>query len=450
MIVVKVSSKITLQRSHLGKSLEKALILLCTHKDPLYIKNKRRGWEAGMSPTMITYDLTKDQIVLWRGCLGAVIRMLKDFGVEYRVDDQRLWLPPVDFGSTVELRDYQKPLFNVMLKRQQTIIRAGAGSGKTELCLSAIAHFKQPTLIVVWQQRQQKNFLERISKYFSVEPGAVGGVAKVPNIQPITVGMSQSLYSRIDQITPLFGAVFSDEVQRAGCRTIREILNQMPAAIRIGVSDDERRKDEREFLLYDTFGSTGATLQSGTGQCDVEIVAVPTQFKKCKGKDWAGLISAITSDVDRNKQITDLAIREVKAGHRVMIWSDRVAHCQLLCAAMDRAGITAGLLIGGPEWKAEADWTEEGLNNGNVSVGIGTSVAEQSVNIPPLDRGIMTCASADGPKFLRFRQMRGRLARPYPNKQSKLFYLWDRSVPVLRRKIDLIRQAYQFTIEKGR
>ena len=101
----------------------------------------------------------------------------------------------------------------------------------------------------------------------------------------------------------------------------------------------------------------------------------------------------------------------------------------------------------GTEFKEEADWTEAGLNDGTVKVGIGTSVAEQSINIPPLDRGIMTCASADAPKFLRFKQMRGRLTRPHPGKDSKLFYIWDRRVPVLKRKADLIRMKFGLTMQ---
>ena len=446
MINIKVSHDIQIPRSDLTKNLERVLIRMTTHKDPLYARNKKRGWEGDMSPIILTHTVEDDTLHMWRGCMSDLKGTLNGLGVPFQVDDQRLWLDPVDFGSTIVLRDYQVPLFEAMVKRQQTIIRSPAGSGKTETCLAVVAHFQQPTLVLVWQQRQQKNLLERIPKYFTTDVGGVGGAFKKPVYAPIMVGMVQSVRNRIDELAPLFGCVVCDEVQRFAASTLSQVVNSMPAAIRLGASDDERRKDDREFLLYDTFGPTGASLAQGTGQCPVEVIAVPSNFKAA-GNNWNSLIDAMTTDKERNDLIVSLAAEQVAAGHRVLIWSDRVDHCQFLCECFDILGIPAGLLIGGTEFKEEADWTEAGLNDGTVKVGIGTSVAEQSINIPPLDRGIMTCASADAPKFLRFKQMRGRLTRPHPGKDSKLFYIWDRRVPVLKRKADLIRMKFGLTMQ---
>jgi superfamily II DNA or RNA helicase len=441
-----VKSKITINLEDVTPNVLKSLMNTATHRDPYYYNLRRRNYPTtGMSPQIKTYELNEEQIVLWRGCLGNVIRILKSADLKYKIHDERLWLPQLEMQHGIKLRDYQEHPVEVMIKRQQTIGRGPCSSGKTECALYAIAHFKQPTLVLVWQERQQGVWLERVRRWFNFEAGGIGGAFKTPVIAPITIGLLQSVRNKLDQYSNKFGAVICDEVQRFSAKSFSEVINNMPAAIRLGASDDERRRDEREFLLYDTFGPLSWNLQKDLGQCEVKTYIVETPFQygplEFIPEHWTNLIQDITESKARNKMIVDLAEREAKEGHKIIIWSDRVAHCQLLKYELEKRGVAVGLLIGGTNHKAEADSTQQGLNDGLISVGIGTAVAEQSINVPVLDRGIMTCASGD-PKLLRFKQMRGRLARPYPNKESKLYYLWDKNVPILYRRIYNIKRRY--------
>jgi hypothetical protein len=317
-------------------------------------------------------------------------------------------------------------------------------SGKTEMLLAAAAHFRQPTLVLVWQERQQRTWLKRVPKYFQFEAGGVGGAFKEPVLdRPIVIGMIQSVRNRLDTMQYQYGCVICDEVDRFAAPTLREVVNKLPAAVRLGASDDERRRDGREFLLYDTFGPRSWKLAKGTGQCDVEIFVVPTNSKyRYASGDWTELVDHLIDDEIRNEMILRLAFREVREKHRVLIWSDRVEHCELLKSELVARGVKAGLLIGGQDRKEEADRTEDGLRDGTIEVGVGTSVAEKSVNVPPLDRGIMTCASADR-KGYRFRQMRGRLARPFPGKRARIYYLWDKRIYQLRSKVHNITRRYR-------
>ena len=439
-----VESKIRIRVDELPYYCVKKLIRATTHRDPLYAIRRRQGIStAGMDPQIKTYGLKDGMLVLWRGMLGKTLRTIKAAGLTPHIHDNRLWLPRVPMDCRVDLRGYQRDPVHVMLRRQQTVGRAPAGSGKTEMLLAAAAHFAQPTLVLVWQERQQQVWLERIPRWFGEEAGGIGGAFKKPVLKTFTVGMVQSVRNRLEQLKWSFGCVICDEVNRFAAPTLREVVNNLPAAVRLGASDDERRRDGREFLLYDTFGPRGWRLGKSVGQCPVDIVTVPTSFgyKEDIPEDWTTIIEDLTTSESRNKKVLDLATREAQDGHRVLVWSDRLEHCHYLKAALQRRGVKAGLLIGGKEHKPEADKTEQGLVSGSISVGIGTTVAEQSINIPPLDRGIMTCASADA-KLLRFRQMRGRLARPFEGKESRLYYLWDRRVPMLRRRVYNIRRRY--------
>lgn len=458
MLTIHLTSQVEIARDDLPQAVEAELIRKSTHKDPLYKLQQNKGRStAGLTPKIETYSISDDTdtIRFWRGSLGVVVKVLRRHKVDYQMQDDRLRLPRIELPThDLILRDYQEPAFAVMRKRQQTLFRGEAGSGKTETMLAAVAHFKQPTLVLVWQERQQNVWLKRIPKYFDCEVGGVGGQFKKPVYAPITVAMVQSVRNRMEEIAPLFGCVLCDEVQRFAANTLSEVVNNLPAAIRIGASDDERRRDGREFMLYSTFGPKGYELAKGAGQCPVDVIAVPTRFtyyQRGWNINWQDLTESFGLDRERNALVVNLATREAREGKRIVIWSDRVEHCEELQLLLQKRGVQAGLLLGTKERKEEADATEAGLVDGTISVGIGTVVAEQSINIPPLTVGIMTCASADK-KMYRFRQMRGRLARLLPgdpNKRATIYYLWDKQVSFLRGKVNNLKRAgYRFKISR--
>jgi superfamily II DNA or RNA helicase len=457
MIRIYVESKARIKLASIPPGLLKTLRAKTTYVDPKYVMLKRQGLDTeGLSRRMVTWEESGRWLSFWRGSLGKVVRAIKKAGEDYEVIDRRLWLPKIDMACKIDLRDYQIPGVKKMVTRQQTVIQAPCASGKTEMMLKVAAHFRQPTLILVWQERQQRNWTERIPKYFGFWPGGIGGAFPRPVVdRPIVVGMVQSVRNNLAKYKYLFGCVICDEVDRFAAPTLSQCVNEFPAAIRIGASDDERRKDGREFLLYDTFGPRGWKLGS-QAQCPVDVVLVPTLFRYSQGdifssvREWSRVIAEMVEDEDRNSQILRLACGAVDDGSRVLIWSDRVAHCKYLKRKLLARGYNAGLLIGSKQYKAEADKTESGLTDGSVEIGIGTSVAEKAINIPPLDVGIMTCASADR-EMLRFRQMRGRLARTHDGKEkSTIYYMFDELVPKLRRKGLAIKRSYSFRVQRSR
>lgn len=456
MIKIVIESVITLDTRGLPTKVKKLILRDTTYRDPLYAIKRRMGYSTyGMRSKIKTHTLRGNRLKLWRGYLPRLIRILRAHNVEYDLLDQRLWLPKIDLSNSIVLRDYQEDPANVMIKRQQALGRGECSSGKTETLLFVAAHFEQPTLVLIWQERQQRVWIERIRQYFDFQPGGIGGAFPEPMIEPITIGMVQSVGNHLARYKYLFGALICDELSRFAAPTLRSVVNAFPAAVRLGASDDERRRDGREFLLYDSFGKPSWKMT--TGQCAVDIFLVPTKYKGPELDDeeelsdlhWATLINDLTADERRNNQIVDLAVSQVHDRQRVLIWSDRVEHCRLLKDRLEKRGVKVGLLLGGPTNKKACNATETGLNAGVLDVGIGTSVAEQSINIPPLSVGIMTCPSADR-KLYRFKQMRGRLARPHSDergdKRSRLFYIWDQRIPSLRRKAYNINRRYSYKI----
>jgi superfamily II DNA or RNA helicase len=466
-IQIQIRERLYIPRENLPRAVEEGLLFATTYKDPQYRKLKAMRRPTGdLTSKIRTGTIEGRHLVLWRGSLGLVLRTLKERGLAFKIDDQRFWgerLPPGTLKTDIIPRDYQEEPIAVMIRRQQTTGRGNAGMGKTEVFLKVMEHFNRPALVLLWQKRQQRTWIKRINRWFGERAkdvlGGIGGYYPKPVIAPITVALVQSARTRAALLAETFAVVCCDEVQRFGAKTFHQLLNQLPAAVRLGASDDERRKDGRQFLLYDTFGPRGWRAEKG--QCEVKIYVVPTEFTYDSnpefGLDWGDLLEDMSADRDRQALVMNLATRLSRgtdthgafAGpNRTLIWHDRREQCQDLVARLERKNIPAGLLMGGsPADQVEADRTEDGLVSGEVKVGVGTSVAEQSINIPPLNAGIVTCASADI-DLLRFKQIRGRLARPHGSKVGKLFYLWDHRVMFLRGKINHIRKKYKVVIFK--
>jgi superfamily II DNA or RNA helicase len=109
---------------------------------------------------------------------------------------------------------------------------------------------------------------------------------------------------------------------------------------------------------------------------------------------------------------------------RILLLNDRVESCKRWVHFLQGHGIAAGLMIGGPGNKDDLEETITGLRFGTLQVGVGTVVADEGLDIPPLTHVFITCPTHKHPK--RMEQMLGRAARPSPGKDEAVcVYFWD-------------------------
>jgi len=443
-IEIIVDSRCRVKVADLNSQIYLKLIDRFTYRDPVYASKLRNGFSIlGLSKYMKTFTENNGVLSFFRGTVKSIIGLIVSSGGRAVIKDNRLlFKDKCNFKNNIIPRDYQLPAIEKFIKHQQGLGRGAAGLGKTELLLCVAAHFKQPTLVLVWMERQQNVWLERIKQWFGIEAGGIGGKFKFPVITDFTVALVQSVGNRLRDIRNRFGCVICDEVDRFAAPTLSRVVNNLPAAIRLGVSDDERRRDDRQFLLYDTFGSLLWDLGRTTGQCPVNVYLVESPIKEDEiaAETSVELISKLTEHESRNNLIVRLVSIELSRGSQILIWSDRVEHCKHLQFLLEKKGVSSVVLLGGPQNRKATSKGEELLQSKKISVGIGTSITEKSINIPSLNVGIMTCASA-GRKPYRFRQMRGRIARTCAGKEgARLYYIIDDNIPSLNSKRRYIRR----------
>ena len=228
-------------------------------------------------------------------------------------------------------------------------------------------------------------------------------------------------------------------------KSFKEVINNAPQIYRFGASADQRRKDGKEYLIHDVFGPVVSdvnrdALVLGGFVVPVDVVVHPTELRA----DWYGVPSEdgtgeqeinvsrlrkeLAADATRNEIALTCAAEEAHAGKVVFMMAHEREHCRYLASALAGAGISVGLLLGGPESKKEFDAALAGLRDGSVQVGVGTYQAiGTGIDVPSLDAIVCVTPIASNKQF--FGQVIGRACRPAPGKtNARMHYIWDQHI----------------------
>lgn len=452
-VVFRVSSMIEVEEARLPEVVALKIRRAFSYRNPEFYKKHRLGLWLGDTPEQVeSFEEAGGVLALPRGGSLKIRECFEGSGVEPSFEDHRLVPEQVDMergprAEPAEEREDQEALVGAILEREQGLIRAATGSGKTEVVIEAIRRARLPALVVVWSSGLHTQWVRRIMRRMGWSEDEVGviGEGKV-RIRPITIAMQQSLYRRPDRFADCFGFLAGDEVQRWAARTFRDVVSAFPAKYRIGVSADERRKDGMDDLVRDAFGEVIAEVsrEDAIAQgriCDVEIVAVPTGFDfplvtgapreergQLLGKLWGKLLDGIAGDDARTAIGTRIAAAEVRRGCPTLLFVDRQAHAQEVARqlAVDHR-VPCGVALGGAENKEVSEDTLARLDSGRLLAAAATSCIYQGTDIPRLRVGIVMSPTANNEQLLE--QQIGRLRRKFPGKvRGRLYYLLDEAV----------------------
>lgn len=382
-------------------------------------------------------------LALPRGGMARVRAVLERAGIGRNVRDARVTgslagsfaIP----DHLLKLRDYQERLVARGIERENCLWRAPTGCGKTTAAFGLIARVKLPSLIVVWLGDLHDQWVERLQTEMGMRKADIGIVRGSKfNIKPVTVAMQQTLASRgiEDALAEYFGLCLYDEVQRFAAPSLFDCVDPFAAKYRVGVSADERRKDGKEFLIYDLFGDVAEqvdqkTLIANGDVLDVQVCVVPTEFDAPWYRfrqDFDELVGEMAADASRNDLALRYALQEARAGEPTALLTLRVEHCRHLDRAMNVGGVLSGVMIGGQENRAESRRTKVRFKDGELRAIAGTLQAiGVGTDFPSMSRGVITMPFAGNKQ--QWGQARGRFCRAPDGKNgARIYYLWDRLV----------------------
>lgn len=455
-----IDNRIRVRLDRLTPELIKALKKKFTYKNPEFGYKTSLGIPTWNVPREIkTFREDDVWLTFPRGGMSKVREVFEDEGEEFRIRDRRTeGLPCPNFPKYIgpEMRYYQEAGIQAALKRENCVIRAPTGSGKSLMAISLAARIKLNTLVILPTVALLRQWMKDAESSLDTGGQGIGIIHQKKRIlKPITATVQKTLVSQgIDEsLRDYFGVIIVDECQKCAAASYIEAVDPWPARYRVGVSADERRRDKKEFLTTDLLGDKAyevrrETLEEQGHVLDVGIYVVPTDFKADwygvpeeieegeeeiseedeKKIDFSRLLEEMTNAEARDKLGIEVAMREIKQGNQVIMLTQRREHCLKLDQYFVKKGVPSGFFIGGLDYAKQFEDTREGIASKQIKIGIGTvSALGVGVNLPSVAAGVAMIPIAGNRQ--NFNQVRGRLCRLASGKQEgRLYVLWDRHV----------------------
>ena len=266
------------------------------------------------------------------------------------------------------------------------------GTGKTVIALYIACTIKVKTLIVVHKQLLMDQWAERIAQF---APHARVGRLQQKNIDvegcDIVVGMLQSIAMRQyePEVFEGFGLVILDEVHVVPAPVFSRALFKVCSPCMLGMSATPERKDGMSYVINWFIGPVFMEHQL-TGKAEVSVSVIPFKcyFKHTYGR--AAMINVITrlcEDAERNSLITKMVNDLVADGRKVIVLSDRRAHCMKLESCLKNA--SSMLYLGGMK---EYELRESGTKDILLAT---YSMAKEGLDIPGLDALVLATPRSD-------------------------------------------------------
>ncbi len=336
-----LNNQIVIPRPNLDGQLYRYL------RDHLNIKNndffikKNSGKNTYKTEATIKILEEKDnELVLPRGFIGKLLRYCKEQNISYNFTDERRKLEAVKFTDFITLYDFQQPAVDITDKKDFGVIVAPPGSGKTVIGLSIVAKKQQPALIIVHRKQLLVQWIERIQSFLKIPKHRIGRVegGKYELGEEITVAMIQSLQSNglPDNIYKSFGTVIVDECHHLPAKTFSKVINQFHSYFLYGLTATPIRKNKDENLIFIYIGDIIHEIvipSSGAHHKPPSINIKDTEFFAPfnSGTDnFDTFLHILIYDTARNELIIDDIKKEVAAGRKVLVLTERKAHIEVL------------------------------------------------------------------------------------------------------------------------
>jgi superfamily II DNA or RNA helicase len=433
-----------------------------------YKKQRMRMSTYPLTRFIFSGEMRASEIILPRGLLDEVVKILTIAGAQVIIKDQRIDRKKTAFQFSGVLESSQNDAVKSMLKSDAGILMASPGSGKTVMACALIAERKVSTLILVHRQILLDQWKERITTFLGIPAKEIGTLSgsKKKMTGRIDMAMLQSLtrMSDLTEIMESYSQIIIDECHHIPASSFEDILKQIPARYVLGLTATPYRKDGLEKILFQQCGPIRHEFKNQKSLELMKSVTIhETGFQLSaevkESLPYHMLMHYLTSDVERNKLIARHAIEALADNRFPVLISDRKEHLDVLSLIISETSDISGLEI----VRLDGDLTAKKrrlaldklleLRNKNVKVLLvsSASLIGEGFDLPDLDTLILAMPlSFEG----RMIQYAGRIHRRVEGKmEARIIDYVDFSNPVLVRMYRNRLKAYQqmnYSVEEPR
>ena len=428
---VKVGSYLHLAGRDVPVAMLEELRARLSRTNPERIQRDKLGLSMYDVPAQVT--LIKEygtELLLPRGSLAILRAAARDHSVKLEfvsgVTKNSVGVRSLD-QLPIKLRDYQCAAVQLLLTRVQGYVTLPCGGGKTVIGCAAMVTSGEACLILVHSNDLRDQWAKTLQDLYNVRATIIKGPFQPLQAGEIAIGMVQGLHRAGKHAKALYdsvGVVLLDECHHCPATTFLEIIEQIPARHRWGLTATPDRPDGWGFLLPMVIGpevyrlSTQELLEKGHL---VQPVVVPIRTginlnldaMTIKGRlNMGRCVSALCSNDIRNKLLVDLCEMGANNGRVVMLLVPRVKMAHSIANRLQALDIDAAPITGHVAKQIRASRLRA-LRSGTIQVIVATQLADEGLDIPTLD---MLVIASTGRAAGRAVQRIGRIMRPSKGK----------------------------------
>lgn len=402
-----------------------------TLRNPDFDKKLRLGLWLGGTPQQINLYTTRgSEIHLPYGSLSL---MPDELLQECTIIDNFRAHTAVDFNAQIPLYPYQRTAVSKMVLEGGGILRAPAGSGKTQMGLSIIAELKCKTLWICHTLDLIKQSKDRASLYMDKSLfGTITG-GKVDIGEGITFATVQTLSSiDLDAYKDEWECIVVDECHRvSGSPTsvtrYQKVLSRLSARYKYGLSATVHRADGLIQATKALIGKVEYTVPDEavvdtTMQVGIHPISTRVGMSdKCLNGDGTINYSKLISYLCDNQYRCDLIADYISAERKpTLILSDRIEHLISLQAKLPIVLQLQSVVINGKTKKEIRERALDDMRQGKLLYLFATyALAKEGLDIPRLERLFLTTPQKD---YAIVTQSVGRIARKTQGKDNPIVY----------------------------
>lgn len=428
---------------------------LAAFQNPEFFKRQSLRLSTALTPRVISCaEETEDYLVLPRGCVEELRRLLLEYGVELVVEDKRENGRGLEATFQGKLTGSQRQAARDLLAHDTGVLVAPPGTGKTVVGISLIARRACNTLVLVHRRPLLEQWVAQLAIFLGISPAEIGriGAGRNKPTGRLDVAMLQSLV-RGDQVEDLvsgYGHVVVDECHHIPAVSFERVMREVKARFVIGLTATPHRRDGHHPILEMQIGPIRHVDDSrnrAATQFSRQLVVRETSYRLPESQGpptIQDIYRSLAEDPGRNSMIVDDIIGAVAKGRSPIILTERRDHLEWLATEISKAVKNIVILQGGMSEKSRhgAARQLEEIPRDEERVILATGrFAGEGFDDSRLDTLFLTLPVSWKGTLIQYA---GRLHRHLPDKTEVQIYDYvDAEVPMLARMFEKRVRGYR-------